>query len=506
MKRLRRSSSKSIRTSIQLSACALHDESIDAATTLRDTIMNTIHTDVAIIGAGSAGLSAYRAAKAAGATALLIEGGAHGTTCARVGCMPSKLLIAAADAAYHAGHGDAFGVHLDGAVRIDGREVMARVKRERDRFVGFVVEGVDAMPAGDRLTGYARFIDDNLLRVGEHTRVHAKAVVIATGSSPVMPALYRALGDRAAINDDVFSWDDLPKRVAVIGAGVIGLELGQALSRLGVQVSVLGARGRVGPITDPAIRAYAGRIFGEAFHFEPNARVEAAVREGDEVGLRYVSGAGELIDDTFDYVLVAAGRKPNVGGLALHNTSLELDADGLPLYDPLTLQAGAHPVFIAGDANGVLPLLHEAADEGRAAGSNAARYRQAAPVVPVAPVERRAPLAIAFTDPGIAMVGARHADLAPGSFVTGEVSFEDQGRSRVMLRNRGLMHVYVDRASRRFLGAEWIGPDAEHIAHLLAWALQMKLTVDDMLRMPFYHPVVEEGLRTALRDAASKHA
>ncbi|SAL77138.1 dihydrolipoamide dehydrogenase [Caballeronia peredens] len=460
--------------------------------------MNTIHTDVAIIGAGSAGLSAYRAAKAAGATAILIEGGAHGTTCARVGCMPSKLLIAAADAAHHVTHAAAFGVHIDGAVRIDGREVMARVKRERDRFVGFVVAGVDAMPAADKLTGYARFIDDNLLQVGEHTKVQAKSVVIATGSSAVMPAMYRALGDRAIINDDVFSWDDLPKRVAVVGAGVIGLELGQALARLGVQVSVLGARGRVGPLTDPDIRAYAGRVFSEAFRFEPHAQVQAAVREGDEVRLRYVSDAGEPIEDTFDYVLVAAGRKPNVGGLGLQDTSLELDADGLPVYDPLTLQAGARPVFIAGDANGVLPLLHEAADEGRAAGLNAARYPD------VAPVERRAPIGIAFTDPGIAMVGARHADLTPNAFVTGEVSFEDQGRSRVMLRNRGLMHVYADRESGRFIGAEWIGPDAEHIAHLLAWALQMKLTIDDMLRMPFYHPVVEEGLRTALRDAANK--
>jgi dihydrolipoamide dehydrogenase len=102
------------------------------------------------------------------------------------------------------------------------------------------------------------------------------------------------------------------------------------------------------------------------------------------------------------------------------------------------------------------------------------------------------------------MVGARHADLAAGSFVTGEVSFEDQGRSRVMLRNRGLMHVYADKGTRRFLGAEWIGPDAEHIAHLLSWALQMNLTVDAMLAMPFYHPVIEEGLRTALRGAVAQ--
>jgi dihydrolipoamide dehydrogenase len=460
--------------------------------------MKTLDIDVAVIGSGSAGLPAFRAAKAAGASVVLIEGGAYGTTCARVGCMPSKLLIAAAEAAHAARNTAPFGVHVDGGVRIDGREVMARLKRERDRFVGFVVESTESIPHDQRLIGYARFIDDNLLQVGDHTRVHAKRIVIATGSSPYVPAMYQALGDRAIVNDDVFAWDDLPRKVAVIGAGVIGLELGQALAWLGVDVTMLGARGRVGPLSDPAIKDYARDVFSDSFRFEPHAQVEAATREGDSVHLRYRDSAGELREDTFDYVLVTAGRRPNMDKLGLQNTTLELDARGVPVFDPLTLQAGKHPVFIAGDANNVLPLLHEAADEGRIAGENAGHYPEVKPLV------RRAPISLLFSEPGVAMVGARHADLAAGSFVTGAVSFEDQGRSRVMLRNRGLMHVYVDKASRRFVGAEWIGPDAEHIAHLLSWALQMNLTVDAMLAMPFYHPVVEEGLRTALRHAAQQ--
>jgi dihydrolipoamide dehydrogenase len=464
--------------------------------------MKTLHIDVAVIGAGSAGLPAFRAAKAAGASVVLIEGGAYGTTCARVGCMPSKLLIAAAEAAHAARSSAPFGVHVDGDVRIDGREVMARVKGERDRFVGFVVESTESIPDEERLIGYAQFIDDNVLQVGDHTRVYAKSVVIATGSSPYVPAMYQALGDRAIINDDVFAWDDLPRKVAVVGAGVIGLELGQALAWLGVDVTMLGARGRVGPLSDPAIKDYARNVFSDVFHFEPHAQVEAATREGDSVHLRYRDSAGELREDTFDYVLVTAGRRPNMDKLALHNTSLEVDARGVPVFDPSTLQAGKHPVFVAGDANDVLPLLHEAADEGRSAGDNAARLATGEP--DVKPLVRRAAISVVFSEPGIAMVGARHADLAAGSFATGEVSFENQGRSRVMLRNRGLMHVYVDKATRRFVGAEWIGPDAEHIAHLLAWALQMNLTVDAMLAMPFYHPVIEEGLRTALRDAAAQ--
>ena len=117
---------------------------------------------------------------------------------------------------------------------------------------------------------------------------------------------------------------------------------------------------------------------------------------------------------------------------------------------------------------------------------------------------RRTPLGIVFTDPQLAMTGARHADLAPGTFVSGVVSFENQGRSRMMLRNVGLLHVYVDIATGRIVGAEMIGPDAEHLAHLLAWAIQADMTVSSALEMPFYHPVIEEGLRTALGDAKAK--
>ena len=117
---------------------------------------------------------------------------------------------------------------------------------------------------------------------------------------------------------------------------------------------------------------------------------------------------------------------------------------------------------------------------------------------------RRTPLAVVFTDPQLAVIGTRYADMRPASYVVGEVSFENQGRSRVMLRNRGILHVYADVATGLLLGAELIGPDAEHLAHLLAWAIRSEMTVERALQMPFYHPVIEEGLRTALRDAQAQ--
>ncbi len=457
--------------------------------------------DVAVIGAGTAGLAAYRAARAAGARAVIIEGGAYGTTCARVGCMPSKLLIAAAEAAHGVHRAEGFGVHVDGSVRVDGREVMARVRRERDRFVGFVLEGVEAIPAADRIRGTARFIDANTLDIDGQS-LGARAVVIATGSRPMVPPILQGLGARLIVNDDVFDWQDLPRSVAVFGPGVIGLEIGQALARLGVRVVILGRGGRLGPITDPVVQLAARKAFGAELMLDPDAHVTRVERVGDDVEIDFRGPDGQPRKERFEYVLAATGRAPNVDGLGLEALGLERDARGVPASDRFTTRIGSTSIFIAGDVSDHAPLLHEAADEGRIAGANAAAYPN------VRPGLRRAGLGVVFTDPQIAIVGGGFASLHPAALAVGEVSFEDQGRSRVMLRNRGHLRVYADPSTGRFLGAEMVGPDAEHIGHLLAWALQAGMTVAQMLDMPFYHPVVEEGLRTALRDlhaAVARH-
>ena len=458
---------------------------------------HTVEMDVAVIGAGTAGLAAYRAAKAAGKRAVLIERGPYGTTCARVGCMPSKLLIAPAEAAHAVDRFAGFGLELEGRVKVDGRAVMARIKRERDRFVGFVTRGVDALPQADQIRGNARFIDATTLRIDERLTVKTGSVVIATGSSPAYPAAWQALGERLVTNEDVFDWDDLPASVAVFGPGVIGLELGQALHRLGVRVKLFGRGGGVGPLSDPALIAYARETFREELYLDTNAHAEVS-REGDHVIVNYRALDGTNQIEEFAYLLAATGRTPNVKGLGIEKTGLALRADGVPVYDRGTLQCGESAIFIAGDANDDVPILHEAADEGRIAGENAVRFPDARNGL------RRVALGVVFSDPQIGIVGGGFAAVRELAHVIGTFSFEDQGRARVMLRNKGLLHVYAEIGTGRFLGAEMIGPDAEHLCHLLAWALQMNLTIGQMLEMPFYHPVVEEGLRSALRDAEAK--
>lgn len=462
--------------------------------------MTPIQVNVAIVGAGTAGMGAYRAARALTDSVLLIEGGSYGTTCARVGCMPSKLLIAAAEAAHQARHAEPFGVQVK-EVTIDGAAVMARVQRERDRFVGFVLESIDAIAPGDRLTAKVKFQDGHTLVTEQGQLIHAQRIVIATGSIPVLPPLLKGLSTHLLTNENVFELPTLPTSLAVFGPGPLGMELGQAMSRLGVKVKMFGVGGGIAGIRDPEIRDYANQAFNEEFYLEASAQVKSVKETATGVEIHYLDRTGVWQTEPFDYVLAATGRAPDLAGLALKNTGLQLNKRGVPLFDRFTLQCGNSAIFMAGDASNDVPLLHEAADQGRIAGENAGRYPD------IRSGLRRTPLAVVFTDPQVASVGLNLEQLNQhfkGRFAVGLVSFEDQGRSRVMLRNKGILKVYAEQCSGLFLGAEMFGPAAEHIGHLLAWAAQQRMTVSAMLDMPFYHPVIEEGLRTALRDLNHK--
>ena len=321
--------------------------------------------------------------------------------------------------------------------------------------------------------------------------------MIATGSLPVLPPLLKGLDRCLLTNETIFELPALPKRLAVFGAGVLGMELAQAMSRLGVQVKVFGVHGGIAGIRDPAMRDYARQTFNEELYLDAESQVKSVTQTGDGVEVHYLHREGTWQTERFDYVLAATGRASDVAGLALKNTALQLDERGVPLFDRFTMQCGSSPIFIAGDASNEIPLLHEAADQGRIAGDNAGRYPD------IRAGLRRAGLAIVFTEPQVASAGLNLEQLGAhfkDRFATGFVSFEDQGRSRVILRNVGMLKVYAEHGTGLFLGAEMFGPDAEHIGHLLAWAAQQRMTVSAMLDMPFYHPVVEEGLRSALRD------
>lgn len=446
--------------------------------------------DVAVIGAGSAGLSAVSQIQKKTDNFLIINAGPYGTTCARVGCMPSKVFINVANDFHRRKVFAQTGINGSDKLTVDSRVVMEHVRGLRDRFVRSVMSG----PSGDKsrnVQGFAKFLEPTLLEVNGE-KIRAKAVVIATGSSPVMPEHWRTVaGSRIISTDDFFELKALPNRVGVAGVGVIGLELGQAMARLGVEVMAVNNHLSVGGLTDPVVNEYAQKKLGE--EFELILGVNASV-ESDQSKLYFVAGSRRK---EVDLILCAVGRRPNLKGLGLENIGVELNEKGHPPYDPNTMQIANLPIFYAGDVNGDRPILHEASDEGRIAGFNVLLEKPHC-------FKRRTPLAICFADPNIAIAGKSFNQVKDKNPVIGEISFEGQGRSLSMVKAKGHMRIYACPETGALWGAEIFAPDGEHLAHELAWMMQRGETVFDVLRLPFYHPVVEEGMRTALREIASK--
>lgn len=445
--------------------------------------------DVIIIGAGSAGLAALREVRKQTERFLIINDGPYGTTCARVGCMPSKLLIEAANA-FHARHKlDAFGFRGADQLRPDLPAVLSRVRRLRDEFVAGTRRVTEEL--GERsLSGRARLLGPNRVEVNGQV-LEARKIIIATGSRPILSDAWRALGERVLSTDTFFDQIDLPRRMGVIGTGALGIELAQALSRLGVEVHLFGRGELLAGLSDERVSAVLRQQLDQELTLHTDADAELSAAEN---GIAIVAGTTRIV---VERVLAAVGRRPNLDDLGLESLGVALDERGFPPFTPGSTQVADLPLFLAGDANGHLPLLHEAADEGYIAGFNALAE---SPVC----FERRTPLAIVFCDPGVATIGQRFDELDLERAVIGEVSFENQGRARAAQRNTGLLRLYADRLTGRLLGAQMCAPAAEHMAHLLALAIDRQLSVQELLRMPFYHPVLEEGLRTALRHLAAQ--
>lgn len=451
--------------------------------------------DVVVIGSGTAGLNAVSELRSAGCDWLLVESGPYGTMCAREGCMPSKLLIAAAERARAVRDAGTFGIRVNDW-QVDGAAVLERLRSLRDEFVDGMVVKTEELPSENRLRGAARFLDAGRLDV-DGEEISARAFVIATGSKPFIPKPFLAVRDRLWTSGDVFELESLPQSLAVIGTGAIGIELGQAMQALGVDIQFFSNGPAIGILTDPELQAGLQALLRDDHRFHLDAAIHTVVDDAGRLKLGWTRTDGTDAQAVFDRVLVAAGRRPNVADLGLERCGLPLDENGLPIVDEQTMQWAESGIFVAGDANDHRPLLHEASDEGRIAGRNAARFPD------TMTEKRRTPLAIVFSHPQMATVGKIWKELASGDFVTGEVSFARQGRARVIGENHGALRVYASKRNGRILGAEMFAPQAEHLAHLLALAIERRMRVSEMLAMPVYHPVLEEGMRTALRRTLS---
>ena len=454
----------------------------------------TREVDVAIIGAGSAGLFAMGQVKRETDNFVLINGGELGTTCARVGCMPSKVIIQVAEDFYRKSIFAREGIDGAELLSVDMPAVMEYVQDLRDVFVDRTLGVTDGMDALHLIEGYAKFIANDIIEVNGE-QIKAKAIIIATGSTPVVPSAWQKFADDILTTDDFFEREDLPESMAVVGLGSIGLEIGQALHRFGIKVAAVDQLETIAKIDDDAVNQLAITVISREF---PLWLGQAAVLEKVEAGIQLTAGDNQVV---VDKVLASLGRRPNLASLNLQATDITLDENKIPLFDPLTMQLENLPIFIAGDVNADRPLLHEAGHEGRVAGYNAARHAAGAAIERF---KRKVPLAITFCDPNIASVGLQLPELNLDDIAIGEIQFAPVGRALIIGKNRGLLRLYVQKSDGLLLGASMCCVKAENLSHLIVWSIQQGMTVFDMLKMPFYHPVIEEALQAALYNVVPK--
>ncbi len=447
--------------------------------------------EVAVIGAGTAGLNAFSQVRKYISDVVLINADHYGTTCARVGCMPSKVLIEVAKTFSRRQHFEEFGISGSEHLTLNRVQVMKYVRTLRDRFVGRVMQGVNKI--GDKnIKGHARFIEPQVLEVNGE-KIYADKIIIATGSRPVVPPEWRKFGDKLITSDELFELEELPDSIAVIGLGVIGTEIGQALARLGVRVVGVDFLSTVAGISDPVINNIAIEELSK--DFELWLGTTAQLSENPDGSMTVKSDDGQH-STTVDKVLASLGRRPNFDNLGIEEVvKLDFSNGFKDLVNPNTMQLGDYPVFIAGDVSGIRPILHEAADDGRIAGFNAVREKAEG-------FKRRVPLRIAFVEPQIVLVGASFAELEGQDILIGERNFVMQGRTKVMARAYGYLRVYADHKSGCLLGSEMMVPDGEYLGHFLAMAIENHLTVQDILQTPCYHPTIMEGLEDALKAIA----
>jgi dihydrolipoamide dehydrogenase len=444
------------------------------------------HVDVAVIGAGHAGLNAIKEIRKVTDNYVLINGGTLGTTCARFGCMPSKVTLHVAETFNHRAQHKRFGIKGGEHLRIDLAEAMEGIRDLRDMFVDLILANTTDDMGDALIEGYARFVDSHTLQVGDQI-VHTRATVIATGAHSFVPSEWHDFQDGILTVETLFEQETLPESIAVLGLGPVGLELAQALHRLGIRVVAIDQGSRIARIADPVVNQAAIDIIAREFPLWLGTDVSI-----ERLGGRFRVRAGSQEIDV-EKLLVAVGRRPNLAGLGLERLGVNTDQHGVPLYNPFTMQVYPLPVYIAGDAAGGLATLQRAAEQGRIAGYNAAR-RNAREFKP------KTHMSIVFSDPNVVSVGSLWSELNQDTTIVGEARFGPVGRAVITGHNRGILRVYAERASGRILGAAMVGAQCEHLAHLLAWAVEKSMTVTDALRMPYYHPVFEEAIQDALYE------
>ncbi len=453
--------------------------------------------DVIVIGGGPGGyVAAIRAAQLGLKTACVEKRGSLGGTCLNIGCIPSKALLQSSEKFAEAKHALAVhGVKIDG-VSLDLPAMMAR----KDKVVVDNTRGVEFLFKKNKVEyvkGAARFVAANRLAItpidGATAReIEGKSIIIATGSD-VMPLPGVEIDEKTIVSSTGgLSLSSVPKRLVVIGAGYIGLEMGSVWRRLGSEVTVVEFLDRITPGMDAEVAKNLQRILTkQGFVFRLGTKVVAAKRDKNEVTLTLEPAQGGTREELkADVVLVAVGRRPYSEGLGLETAGVLVDNKGRIKVDE-GFATNVKGIFAIGDVIAGPMLAHKASEEGVALAETIAGQRSH--------VNYEAIPAVIYTWPEVASVGRTEEDLAAAgiAYKVGKFPFSANSRARANADSEGFVKIIADAKSDRVLGVHIIGPDAGTMIAEAALAMEYGASAEDIARTCHAHPTLNEAVKEA---------
>ncbi len=460
--------------------------------------------ELVVIGGGSAGHSAAAEAARLGLRCALIEDAAElGGLCILRGCMPSKTLIETSNRMRAIREAAEFGI------RAAGPEV--DLEKLRDRLSRFTADFQQARIDSMNRSGYelirakARFVSPQEVEVvsGGEARgiLHSRAFVIATGSSPSIPDIPGLAGSPFWTSDDAVRMTRLPRHVAVVGAGAIGMEFAHFYEGMGCRVSVVARGDRLMERHDRDLSEAlerASRERGIELLFQTNI---SRVRHEPEAFLLDLDTGRSLEADA---LLIATGRTPNVSGLGLEDIGIVVEKGSI-VIDERTTTSLPH-VFAAGDCASPVPVVHLAVIQGEVAARNAARMIRGEKSVIAATWNRSSAMTAWFTEPQCVEIGTgeRTAEQNGIRIVTGRENYGDNGKGMIAGSRHGFVKVIAERESGRLIGAVGAGPQVAETGHLLQFAIERGMTIGEYLALPHYHPTFADAWSRAVEDAKRK--
>ncbi|MCX7032147.1 MAG: dihydrolipoyl dehydrogenase [Spirochaetes bacterium] len=457
--------------------------------------------DLAVIGAGPAGHVAAERAGRLGKRVLVIERSHLGGVCLNQGCIPTKTLLHSAKLFAHAQHGQSFGVTVEGA-----RYDLAKSMAWKTRTVETLRKGIafQFRKAGVELVqGTARLASPRTIEVNGRT-YGAERILLATGSSAAALPVPGADHEHVMGSTEALEITSLPKSIAIVGGGYIGMEFATYFSRLGVKVAVIEMLPEIVPLLDAEIAVLLRRSLPEA-EFHLGSRVLSYGADG----VRFVRDGKEQVAPA-ERVLVAVGRRPIVEGLGLEAAGVDFDRKGVKVDD--RMRTNVPDIWAAGDITGRSMLAHSASRMGEVAvadmfGASAAGTAAgtAAAGAPGPRMRWHAIPWVVYTDPEVAGVGLSEAQAKEQGRAVKVAKLDLRANGRFIAENdgtRGMCKVVVDAGSDLVLGVQMIGPYASEIVQGAAVMIEAELRARDVREIVFPHPTVSEIVRDALWELA----